>query len=283
MKISQTGLDLIKEFEGMRLTAYYDSVNVLTIGIGTTNADYDITKTKIVPGMKISEQTALEWLEKSVNNKYVPKVMKYDAIYHWNQNQLDALTSFAYNIGSIDQLVNYGKRSILEIGNKMLAYNKAGGKVLAGLTRRREAEKALFEKPITYLKGWVQDSVGWSYYYKEDAYYKNGWQLIGNEFYYFYPDGYMASGEYIKSENYDTNKKLYYVSSDGAWDNHSYYWNHNSVGWWLQGDTGWYAKSEWFKVDGKWYYAKADGYIATGTLTIGSKIYSFKSTGEWVG
>ena len=283
MNISKAGLDLIKQFEGCPLSAYRDSVGVITIGWGTTNSDYDITGTKIYMGMTITQAQADDWLYKSVSNKYVPKVMKYDAIYHWNQNQLDALTSFAYNIGSIDQLVNYGKRSVLEIGNKMLAYNKAGGKVLAGLTRRREAEKALFEKPVTHLKGWVQDSIGWSYYYMNNVCYKDGWQLINNEFFYFYPTGYMAQGEYIKSENYDTNKKLYYVSSDGAWDNHSYEWKQNSTGWWLAQNNGsWYAKSEWAKVDGKWYYFNDKGYMVTGTKTINGQIYSFRSDGSLV-
>ena len=56
--------------------------------------------------------------------------------------------SFAFNLGSINQLTANGKRSIQEISAKILAYNKAGGKALAGLTRRRKAEKVLFDKPI---------------------------------------------------------------------------------------------------------------------------------------
>jgi GH24 family phage-related lysozyme (muramidase) len=74
--------------------------------------------------------------------------MKYDTKYHWNQNQFDALCSFAYNIGSIDTLTQNGKRSIKEISAKILAYNKAGGKELPGLTKRRKAEKALFDKAV---------------------------------------------------------------------------------------------------------------------------------------
>jgi GH24 family phage-related lysozyme (muramidase) len=78
--------------------------------------------------------------------KYTPLVNKYDNIYHWNQNQFDALLSFCYNIGSIDQLTAHGKRSISEISQSILLYNKGGGKVLKGLVRRREFEKNLFDK-----------------------------------------------------------------------------------------------------------------------------------------
>ena len=143
-KISKTGIDLIKEFEGCRLTAYQDEVGVWTIGYGITNADKSITGMTIRSGMTISMQTAKEWLEESLNKKYLPLVMKYDTRYGWNQNEIDALTSFAYNIGSIDQLTANGSRSRETIAKKMLEYNKAGGKVYRGLTRRREAERKLF-------------------------------------------------------------------------------------------------------------------------------------------
>ena len=148
--ISDKGLALIKEFEGCVLHAYRDAVGVVTIGYGTTNADYSITKTKIYMGMTITKAQAEEWLRASVNNKYVPLVMKYDNIYHWNQNQLDALTSFCYNIGSIDQLTASGTRSISTISERILAYNRAGGAVLEGLTRRRKAEKTLFDTACDY-------------------------------------------------------------------------------------------------------------------------------------
>lgn len=143
-KISKTGIDLIKEFEGCHLTAYQDEVGVWTIGYGITNADKSITGTTIKSGLKISQSTAEKWLEESLNKKYLPLVMKYDTRYGWNQNEIDALTSFAYNIGSIDQLTANGSRSRETIAKKMLEYNKAGGKVYRGLTRRREAERKLF-------------------------------------------------------------------------------------------------------------------------------------------
>ena len=146
-KISKTGINLIKEFEGCHLTAYQDEVGVWTIGYGITNADKSITGTTIKRGLKISQTTAEKWLEESLNRKYLPKVMKYDTRYNWNQNEIDALTSFAYNIGSIDQLTANGSRSRETIAKKMLEYNKAGGTAYRGLVRRREAERKLFLTP----------------------------------------------------------------------------------------------------------------------------------------
>lgn len=146
-KISMKCLALIKEFEGCHLTAYQDEVGVWTIGYGITNADRSITKTMIKKGLRITQATAEEWLEKALNKKYLPLVMKYDTRYGWNQNELDALVSFAYNIGSIDQLTANGSRSKATIADKMLEYNKAGGKVYRGLTRRRKAERKLFLEP----------------------------------------------------------------------------------------------------------------------------------------
>lgn len=149
MKISEKGISLIKEFEGCNLKAYKDSVGVWTIGYGITNSDKSVTGTTVKSGLKISRLTAELWLRKSLDQKYAPKVMKYDDKYHWNQNQFDALVSFAYNIGSIDQLTAHGTRDIDTIARKILSYNKAGGRVFAGLTRRRKAEYNLFCTPVS--------------------------------------------------------------------------------------------------------------------------------------
>ena len=148
-QISDNCLALVKRWEGCYLTAYLDPVGVWTIGYGTTNADKSITGTTIKKGLEISQATADKWLKKSLNQKYLPKVMKYDGKYDWNQNQLDALVSFAYNIGSIDQLTANGTRSIAQISAHITAYNKAGGRVLAGLTNRRREEKALFDRKVS--------------------------------------------------------------------------------------------------------------------------------------
>lgn len=147
-KISDNCVKLVKKYEGFRAKAYYDVVGVITIGYGTTNADKSITGVTIKSGMSISEEKACEWLEKSLNKKYLPLVLKYDDKYNWNQNQLDALVSFCYNIGSIDQLTAKGTRSVDTIADKILEYTKAGGVKLRGLVRRRREERELFVTPV---------------------------------------------------------------------------------------------------------------------------------------
>lgn len=139
MHISDRGLKLIEEFEGCRLTAYRDPVGVLTIGYGHTKG--------VRVGQKITKEQAEEYLREDCKAAEA-QVNKYQGKYQFNQNQYDALVSFAFNIGSIDQLTDKGKRSIPVISQKILAYNHAGGYTLAGLTRRRQAEKALFDEPM---------------------------------------------------------------------------------------------------------------------------------------
>lgn len=148
-QISGNCLSLVKKWEGCYLNAYLDPVGVWTIGYGTTDADKSITGTTIRKGLKISQATADKWLRESLNRKYLPLVLKYDSKYDFDQNQLDALVSFAYNIGSIDQLTANGTRTIAQISAHITAYNKAGGKVLTGLTNRRKEEKALFDKKVS--------------------------------------------------------------------------------------------------------------------------------------
>lgn len=116
------------------------------IGWGITSADKEITGKTIKRGMTISQATADRWLIESLEKKYTPKVLKYG--YQLNDNEFGALLSFCYNIGSIGQLTDYGKRSKKTIAQKMLLYNKAGGRVLLGLKRRREAEHKLFLTPV---------------------------------------------------------------------------------------------------------------------------------------
>ena len=148
----------IKEFEGCYLKAYKCPAGKITIGYGITNDDINITGTKITLDSQISKETAELWLKKSLIKKYSPLVDKYDKIYNWNQNQFDALLSFAFNIGSIDQLTNNGKRTINEISKKIPEYNKSKGKVLEGLVRRRNFEKNLFDTPIDNNKKTLNDN-----------------------------------------------------------------------------------------------------------------------------
>lgn len=135
MKISNKGIELIKKFEGCKLAAYRCPAGVLTIGYGHTG--------DVKEGQTITAEYA-ETLLRADLVKYELKVSKYDPQYNWNQNEFDAMVSFAYNIGNIDQLTDRGNRSKEVIAEKMLQYNKAGGKVLSGLTKRRKAERELF-------------------------------------------------------------------------------------------------------------------------------------------
>ena len=145
LRVSKKCIEMVKEFEGCSLVSRYDRYGDLwEIGYGITSHDIDITGKKIKEGMKISQATADKWLEMALNKKYLPKVMKYQSKYKFNTSQIDALVSFAYNIGSIDGLTQNGKRTKKEISESFALYKKSGGVVLNGLIRRREAEKKLF-------------------------------------------------------------------------------------------------------------------------------------------
>lgn len=135
MKASNKCISLIKQFEGCHLTAYKCPAGVWTIGYGHTAG--------VKEGMKISQAQAELYLIADLE-KYEAQVEKWDSKYGWSQNEFDALVSFAYNIGSIDQLTNNGTRTRPTIALKILEYNKAGEKVLNGLTKRRRAEYDLF-------------------------------------------------------------------------------------------------------------------------------------------
>ncbi len=136
---SQAGINLIKSFEGCKLTAYQDSVGVWTIGYGHTANVYS--------GMKITEAQAEAYLkqdlktsENAVNNKVT---------YSIKQNQFDALVSFTFNVGS----GNFGSSTLLKklnqgdisgAANEFTKWIYAGGEILDGLVRRRAAEKEMF-------------------------------------------------------------------------------------------------------------------------------------------
>ena len=139
MKISETGLKLIKQFEGCHLTAYKDPVGIPTIGYGHTKG--------VKLGQKITQAQADEFLKQDVSSAE-KAVSKYK--YNYNQNQFDALVSFTYNCGAgnLKTITANGTRTLAQISARIPNYNKASGKVLAGLTRRRAAEKALFDTPV---------------------------------------------------------------------------------------------------------------------------------------
>lgn len=139
MRTSIQGINLIKRFEGCRLKVYLDPVGIPTVGYGHTAG-----LSKNMVGLPITQQQADLYLQQDLI-KFEVKVNKYNARYQWSQNEFDALVSFAFNIGNIDQLTAKGSRPKKVIADKMLLYVKAGGKVLQGLVKRRQAESNLFK------------------------------------------------------------------------------------------------------------------------------------------
>lgn len=141
MKISQTGIELIKKFEGCVLHAYKDPVGVWTIGYGHTVG--------VKSGQKVTQKQA-ETLLKEDLKIYENHVAKSGVKV--NQNQFDALVSFTYNCGAGSLKTLLSGRSLNEVSKALLLYNKAGGRVLQGLVNRRKAEKELFDKGVAVSK-----------------------------------------------------------------------------------------------------------------------------------
>lgn len=144
MQTSEKGIALIKEFEGCKLTAYRDSVGVWTIGYGWTQP---VDGKPIRAGMTIKQETA-ERLLKTGLVSYESDVSRLVKV-GLTQGQFYALVSFTYNLGARSLSTSTLLRKLnagdyAGAADEFLRWNKAGGKVLNGLTRRREAERALF-------------------------------------------------------------------------------------------------------------------------------------------
>lgn len=144
MQTSDKGIALIKEFEGCKLTAYQDSVGVWTIGYGWTQP---VDGKPIRAGMTIKQETADRLLKTGLISyeSDVSRLVKVGL----TQGQFDALVSFTYNLGprslstsTLLRKLNAGDYA--GAADEFVRWNKAGGKVLNGLSRRREAERALF-------------------------------------------------------------------------------------------------------------------------------------------
>tara|TARA_Y100001972_G_scaffold85659_1_gene104814 strand:- start:931 stop:1374 length:444 start_codon:yes stop_codon:yes gene_type:complete len=140
MNISNEGISLIKKFEGCELEAYYDAVDVLTIAYGRTKG--------VKAGDTCTQEQADAWLEEELHeySGYVNDAVKVDL----EQNQFDALVAWTYNLGPTNlnkssMLVEINNKNWDEVPHQIKRWNKAGGKVLEGLVRRREAEALLFE------------------------------------------------------------------------------------------------------------------------------------------
>ncbi|WP_049011222.1 lysozyme [Enterobacter kobei] len=144
MQTSDKGIALIKQFEGCKLTAYQDSVGVWTIGYGWTQP---VDGKPIRAGMTIKQETA-ERLLKTGLVSYESDVSRLVKV-SLTQGQFDALVSFTYNLGALSLSTSTLLRKLnagdyAGAADEFLRWNKAGGKVLNGLTRRREAERALY-------------------------------------------------------------------------------------------------------------------------------------------
>jgi len=140
VKISQDGLKLIKKFEGCELKSYQDSVGVWTIGYGHTKG--------VEEGQEITQDEAEEMLASELDEYegYINDMVECDL----EQHQFDALVAWVYNLGptnlrSSTMLKRLNANDLEDVPNQIKRWDKAGGKVLAGLVRRREAEALMFQ------------------------------------------------------------------------------------------------------------------------------------------
>ena len=126
---------------------------------------------------------------------------------------------------------------------------------------------------ISTISQWKKYSKGWRYEMPDESYPQNAWMKIDGKWYFFDEDGYMEENAY---------REGYYLKKNGAWDgvNKKAGWRKTSTGWWYSlPDGSWLAKT-WKKIDGKWYYFHADGYIAECEYVDG---YYIGKDGAWDG
>jgi GH24 family phage-related lysozyme (muramidase) len=146
MKASQKCIDLIKQFEGFSSKPYLCPAGKATIGYGSTF--YEDGKPVTMQDAPISEERAKDIVFTVLYKNFEPFVNNMVTV-QITQNQYDALIDFAYNCGvgnlktsTLMRKLNAGDKT--GAADEFLRWNKGGGKVLAGLTKRREAERALF-------------------------------------------------------------------------------------------------------------------------------------------
>lgn len=147
-KISDAGIALLVEFEGEILRVYNDPVGLPTFGVGhlvtaAEKKDYPV-------GKKITKATSRAFLRRDVER--FEDCINSSVKVPITQNQFDALLSLAFNIGESafrrsSVLRNLNNRKFEKAANSFLAWNKAGGRTLPGLTRRRNAERSVFLSP----------------------------------------------------------------------------------------------------------------------------------------
>lgn len=146
MKLNNKGIELMHQYEGLRLTSYLCPANKWTIGYG--NTFYEDGK-KVQPNQTITKARADELFKNIVNNSFSQPIRNLLKV-ELNENQFSALVCFAYNIG----IGNLSKSTLLKkvninpndisIKKEFLKWNKSGGRVLNGLTKRRQSESELY-------------------------------------------------------------------------------------------------------------------------------------------
>lgn len=207
--IGQEGLKLIMQFEGCRLKAYQCAAGVWTIGYGHTAG--------VKPGQTITQAQAEEYLRQDCRKfeQYVNNTAYVPITGQLNQNQFDALVSFAFNCGAGNLKKLCAGRRAAQIAAAMPQYCKAAGKALTGLVRRRAAEVALFNTPCTGTGSGSTSTTGTSNKNEEDydmTTIKRGskgkavkvWQIIVGAT----PDGSFGSGTESKTKNWQASHGL---------------------------------------------------------------------------
>lgn len=144
MKTSVEGRNLIKSFESLRLSSYYDSAGILTIGYGHTS---EAGLPKVTNGMVITKQQADEIFDRDIVQ--YEKCVSNNVNANLNQNQFDALVSFCYNVGcknfvKSSVLKNLNKQDFDKVPDSLMLYVYSNHKKLNGLIKRRSAEVELF-------------------------------------------------------------------------------------------------------------------------------------------
>ena len=145
MRISEKGINLIKQFEGCHLEPYRDPIGLYTIGWGRLIGD----------GKSLPIEYFRKFTQEEVDAMLVEDLKRFErgvarlCPTRLTQSRFDALVSFAFNLGlgnlQISTLrAKHNRGDISGAANEFLRWNKAGGKVFRGLTRRREAERALY-------------------------------------------------------------------------------------------------------------------------------------------
>ena len=183
----------------------------------------------------------------------------YFSIYDLDQDGMPELIYFEESTkGRLYDIYTYRSGKVVKLDNSDKSLFSDDISSLENLSiyqnnksnRYVECDAARF---MEYVLTWKSDDKGW---WAEDAtgvYPSGRWLEIGESWYYFNEDGYMAENEWIGG---------WWCGQDGACTYQGVAsWKSDSQGWWYQDSLGWYPTSQWQKIDGVWYYFNSDGYV----------------------